>query len=910
MGRKFFYIFTLLFYLFHCSTIHADDTKTGEFPLKGGTTSDGIVISNVTMEGMRKMAKTNTLHIESDADKASYNFNVTVPDGKTACLKYRLLLRITMEPGVVSSSSISFMSRLDGKQVNSHRNPVCLAFQSDEIIIPAGEHEVSFEAQFQSEESSNSGQINITSIHVHDFGPVKLSSEAICGLPGQSNATCTICGKDSVLTILPKYSKHSLITQTEKKVSCLYNAVQTSKCEHCPYTLITYSGDVYEHKFDQNGKCRVCHLSMPRQAADTTVYEIHNAGEWRVLAEMVSIGRISGNIGVDIKSDLVFNSDTTLLPLGTFDHPFQGVLNGNGHHIRGIVNAFQGIDCLGLVGVAKGTVTSHAVIANLIFDSGNSLQGQACVGGIVGHASHCNIVNCASFATLEGTDNVGGIVGYADLGVSIKNCASVCAFRVQGKWNIMACGMPHGHILNSYGTGSNILEGTYDQIKTTDLRHCFSTLPSEAELTQVSQDAMTSITMIQLLNEESETDCFTLPEGSKYPIPVVNTTISAKSNDALPKQRSNWRRAMLAEQDDAGGDDPKQETVELNGYADETASRKLGQNIDEVLYNNSVQYSNFKCLYIATFTVPEGFEVYDRIDGGSAKALESYMMPADSSYLSITEYSLISPNKLRAVTETVLYDADGSERIDQYTINSSGIRTLNSQFIFKGNYDLTYKKNVDGILKTVANIETKYDDEGNPTVSNGYSYDQTTGETNLEFTENHSDNEGNKDGTYEEYVDSLTNTVHIIFNNLDPASKEVVSREHYILRASDLFPLEYRLERMIDGKPWLEDGMYFLYDEEGLLEQTVAYGPVDKNLLTSQLRPYLYHEYIGSWPGELFPTAIQIPTTAKPSMQKRMDMKVYDMHGRIVRSVTNAKDPFSGLPHGLYIYHGAKYLKK
>jgi hypothetical protein len=104
--------------------------------------------------------------------------------------------------------------------------------------------------------------------------------------------------------------------------------------------------------------------------------------------------------------------------------------------------------------------------------------------------------------------------------------------------------------------------------------------------------------------------------------------------------------------------------------------------------------------------------------------------------------------------------------------------------------------------------------------------------------------------------------------------------------------------------------MYFLYDEEGLLEQTVAYGPVDKNLLTSQLRPYLYHEYIGSWPGELFPTAIQIPTTAKPSMQKRMDMKVYDMHGRIVRSVTNAKDPFSGLPHGLYIYHGAKYLKK
>jgi hypothetical protein len=82
------------------------------------------------------------------------------------------------------------------------------------------------------------------------------------------------------------------------------------------------------------------------------------------------------------------------------------VLNGNGHRIRGIINCFQGVDCLGFVGVAKGTPLSHAVIANLIFDAGNTMKGSACVGGIVGYAAYTDIVNCASFGALEGNNYV------------------------------------------------------------------------------------------------------------------------------------------------------------------------------------------------------------------------------------------------------------------------------------------------------------------------------------------------------------------------------------------------------------------------------------------------------------------------------------------------------------------------
>ena len=41
-----------------------------------------------------------------------------------------------------------------------------------------------------------------------------------------------------------------------------------------------------------------------------------------------------------------------------------------------------------------------------------------------------------------------------------------------------------------------------------------------------------------------------------------------------------------------------------------------------------------------------------------------------------------------------------------------------------------------------------------------------------------------------------------------------------------------------------------------------------------------------------------------------MDRNIYDMQGRVVRMVTDAEDPFSGLPRGLYIYQGTKYIKK
>jgi hypothetical protein len=48
----------------------------------------------------------------------------------------------------------------------------------------------------------------------------------------------------------------------------------------------------------------------------------------------------------------------------------------------------------------------------------------------------------------------------------------------------------------------------------------------------------------------------------------------------------------------------------------------------------------------------------------------------------------------------------------------------------------------------------------------------------------------------------------------------------------------------------------------------------------------------------------------QPSAQQRIDHHVYNLQGSVMRTVTDAKDPFSGLPKGIYIYQGKKYFKR
>ena len=913
MGKKLFYLITVLpFYLFTFLPLPAG-AKAG-FPVKGGTTSDGITITEPKLKHFVLVDDGYSYKIEGNSTKNYIKFNVTVPKGQEASLRYKFFLELAPSiagGAILGGSSVTFSAKIDQVSVKTHPSSTSLCYQADEINISEGKHEVSLEARFDARDCIFTGGIDSLSIHIHNFSIKKLAKEPLCGEKGLNRYTCDVCYKEIVDSVFSKHPDHLWKEYPGQKSSCMNNVGKIMKCEYCAKTDIIHDGKMRNHDFDDSGTCRLCGLHKPKCNADGSVYEINDASEMRVLSELVSIGEISGNIGVDIKSDLVFTPDMPMMPLGSMDRPFQGVLNGNGHRIRGVLNCFRGVDCLGFVGVAKGTAMSHAVIANLIFDGENSLTGTACVGGIVAYATNCDILNCASFGSLEGNNYVGGIVGYADQQVSIHNCASASTIKTVGKWNPMACGLPLGHVLNSYGASTNDKGGSLDELSTATLRHCFSTHGNAEGVTLISWDMLSSYNMLQLLTEESQEPCFMMSQNDPYPIPVVNTSISAKANTALeaPMRASVHRAASLRASEDDFASEKDYEIEVIGGYVDENSPTQYDYSIEEIMHEDSIQYPDLNCLYVITRSVPEGFLPYERISGGNVLGFESYIIPDDSAYVKMREYNFVSADKVRAVAETVYEHSGPNEQINEYIIEN-GNSSLKSRILFENTYDIIYQESINGVMKTIWSIKTDYDNSGKATSTNVYSHNYTTGEMFLEYSYTYKNGEdvGTEDENYTEYEDSETNTIHVIYTYPDTDPGEPILRDHYILRGSDQALLETREEEMIGNDAYFIDGMYFIYDDEGALVQGVAFGPVKgKNVIG----PYMYYDYVGRWPASPFPTtAIQVPTVNHPSLEKRMDSNIYDMQGRVVSRVTDTQDPFSGLPRGIYIYQGTKYLKR
>ena len=914
MGRNIYLFAFILFSLFHFSAVRADDL---EFPVDGGTTSDGIIISQLELKKFKRIPDTKAFQVDGVSKNNSIKFSVTVPEGKVACLSLKVELNVSPKfaGGKVVGGSATFTAKLDDEPVASHTHRTSVFFQANAITISEGKHIVSLETAFTGNKCHYKGSIDNLSIHIHRFNLTQ-HREPTCGVPGETHYKCDACNKDSVITLPTPYTECVMEAVAGGTASCMSNVQKTQRCVHCLRTQTLHGGKMKPHDFDASGTCKACGLHKPKSNADGSVYEINDASEMRVLSELVSIGEIPGNIGVDIKSDLVFSSTLPMMPLGTADHPFQGVVNGNGHRICGITNCYQSMDCLGFVGVAKGTLLSHAVIANLIFDAGNTMEGTSCVGGIVGYASYCDILNCASFGSLKGKNYVGGIVGYAEQHVSIQNCASVSDVNSVGNWNPMVCGMPNGHIMNSYGAADNMNQGHLDMLPTTTLRHCFSTQGSGTGLTQISKDKLTSYDMLQLLTEESESSSFMFSPNYSYPIPIVNTAIQAKANAAIPTTYSAVaRRAALAA---SGGDDDvhekDNETEEIGNYDETQSSTRFITTIEEVMHNDSIQYAGLNCLYAITRSVPEGSKLYEPISGGKIMEFESYIFPEDSAYVKMIEYTLVSADKVTPAAESVDYISSTGERIDQYVINS-GDYSLNSCITLDEKNNILYEESIDGVMRPVWSIETKYDDAGNAIVTYGFSHNYITGEKRLEYSQEYDSNEIVPDidsDVYYEYYDSQTNTIHIVSSYHDGVGNDTIYTENFILRASDQRFQEIRSEMKVNGQTYVTGGWYFIYDDDGSLLQSVSFDPVDEDSPSSEVRPMVYHEYIGNWPVSMFQTttAIQVPTVEQPSLQKRIDHNVYDVHGRVVRMAADTQDPFSGLPRGIYIYHGKKFLQR
>lgn len=163
-------------------------------------------------------------------------------------------------------------------------------------------------------------------------------------------------------------------------------------------------------------------------AAPTQTMTISSFSDLENLATRVNGGDNMGDYTIRLTTDLVQEGDTrnhwyALTPIGTAEHPFSGVFDGQGHTIKNVRTYHddnENVDAnVGLFGYTDGAVISNLILQNI------SLRGKDNVGVVVGNANYSMIhdvlvyeakaTDGTPYCCAEATDgNAGGLVGKAD----------------------------------------------------------------------------------------------------------------------------------------------------------------------------------------------------------------------------------------------------------------------------------------------------------------------------------------------------------------------------------------------------------------------------------------------------------------------------------------------------------------
>lgn len=149
-------------------------------------------------------------------------------------------------------------------------------------------------------------------------------------------------------------------------------------------------------------------------------------------------------------------------PIGTKEHPFKGIFDGDGCHIANL-NVEQDGDYAGLFGYVDGRIQNLRVSGTVKSDMGNNVGGiagygkvQWCifngevsgneyVGGICGKSSS-NPYYCYTTGSVTGNNTVGGVVGTGSVSFSYS------AADVKGNSNIGGI-VGNGNATTCYATG-------------------------------------------------------------------------------------------------------------------------------------------------------------------------------------------------------------------------------------------------------------------------------------------------------------------------------------------------------------------------------------------------------------------------------------------------------------------------
>ena len=184
----------------------------------------------------------------------------------------------------------------------------------------------------------------------------------------------------------------------------------------------------------------------------------------------------SNNKMVTLTTDLDMSSIDKWTPIGTLEHPFDGVFNGGGHVIKNLhVDRAELYN--GLFGYAQnatiynmhlknpsvsgsdyqGTVLGYAHsnthLSDILVTGTDYLAaGSGSVGGIVGQAQDATIERCMFYGQAQSTGWIGGIVGNVDNNVTITDCAALTPPYPASLWNSKQESSTMGGIVGGAGS--------------------------------------------------------------------------------------------------------------------------------------------------------------------------------------------------------------------------------------------------------------------------------------------------------------------------------------------------------------------------------------------------------------------------------------------------------------------------
>ncbi len=166
-----------------------------------------------------------------------------------------------------------------------------------------------------------------------------------------------------------------------------------------------------------------------------------------------------------IQTKDIYAGDKAFMPIGSFDKPFSGHYDGEGHKIT--INDLGAINGdIKLAGVFGFTSEAEIKNLNVEINASLNLDGRVCLGGIAACSNKTDISSCSVssdsniYVNSEKCLYAGGIIGYSAFGTIIKSCSFEGRIDGRSRGDIDAvCAV--GGIVGENRTGAKIKKSTF-----------------------------------------------------------------------------------------------------------------------------------------------------------------------------------------------------------------------------------------------------------------------------------------------------------------------------------------------------------------------------------------------------------------------------------------------------------------